>query len=481
MKMTTAAETYFEQTAGAWDALRATYFTEAVRDAAMERAYLRPEWTVADVGGGTGFMAAGLAPSVARVYLADGSQAMLDVARHNLNDAANVEYALMIEGRIPLPDDTVDVAFANMYLHHCTDPAAAIAEMARIVRPGGRLVITDMEAHDHAWMRDEMADEWPGFAREQVQAWLKDAGLVNTYVSYTGQSCCSASEATPDDQVAVKVILAVGTKRIGGAREDVQASYGAAAERQSECGCGTDSIGDNSDAMQFVADIPLNSACCCEETPAEAIEWRPGYSADELGAAPQEAAAFKLGCGNPTAIASLQSGEMVVDIGSGGGLDAFLSAQRVGPQGHVIGVDMTPQMLERAQDTARRNGFANVEFRRGHAEALPIEDQTADVIMSNCVINLCEDKGRVFEEAFRVLRVGGRLSVSDVVTSGAFAAEAQRDPTLWSGCVSGALPEQEYVALVDAAGFSDIHVERTASRGRQAGVDVYSVTVSARR
>ncbi len=480
MKMTTEAEVYFDQKAGEWDALQASYFTDALREAAIARAYLRPEWTVADVGGGTGYMTAGLAPRVARVHLVDGAPAMLDVARRNLDALGNVGYGLMEDGRIPLPDDAVDAAFANMYLHHCTDPAAAIAEMARIVRPGGRLVITDMEAHENGWMRDEMADEWPGFAREQVQAWLKEAGLVNTYVSYTGGSCCSASEATPDAQVTVKLIVAVGTKRIGGARAAVQASYGAAAERQDTCGCG-DPAAEISRSMEFVADIPLTAGCCCEETPAEAIEWRPGYSADELDAAPQEAAAFKLGCGNPTAIASLQPGEVVVDIGSGGGLDAFLSAQRVGAKGRVIGVDMTPQMLERASAAAQRNGFANVEFRRGHAEALPVEDAAADVIMSNCVINLCEDKGRVFEEAFRVLRQGGRLSVSDVVTSGSFAADAQQDPTLWTGCVSGALPEGEYLALVQAAGFTDVSAERTASRGRQAGVDVYSVILSARK
>jgi ubiquinone/menaquinone biosynthesis C-methylase UbiE len=170
MDMTEAAETYFERNAGVWDTLQASYFTEAVRDDAIARAYLRPEWTVADVGGGTGYMTAGLAPRVAQVHLADGSPAMLDVARRNLSAHDNVAYGLMQDGRIPLPDGAVDVAFANMYLHHCTDPAAAIAEMARIVRPGGRLVITDMEAHEHAWMRDEMADEWPCFAREQVRA-----------------------------------------------------------------------------------------------------------------------------------------------------------------------------------------------------------------------------------------------------------------------------------------------------------------------
>jgi SAM-dependent methyltransferase len=230
-----------------------------------------------------------------------------------------------------------------------------------------------------------------------------------------------------------------------------------------------------------VADIPLSGGCCSDETPAEAVDWQTGYSAAELGSAPQEAAAFTLGCGNPTAIASLKPGEVVVDIGSGGGLDSFLSVQRVGATGHVIGVDMTPQMLERARATAARNSFTNVEFRQGHAEALPVGDGEADVVMSNCVINLCEDKGRVFEEAYRVLRAGGRLSVSDVVTSGAFPAEHQRDAALWSSCVSGALPEREYTDLVRAAGFTMVEAHSAPSRGTVAGVEVYSVIVTARK
>ena len=125
-----------------------------------------------------------------------------------------------------------------------------------------------MEAHEHTWMRDEMADEWPGFERDQVQAWLKEAGLVNAYASDSGQSCCSASLATPDTQVAVNLIVAVGTKRVSGVREAVQASYGAAAERQDQCGCGCGPVAETSYAMEFVADIPLSvsSGCCCEET-----------------------------------------------------------------------------------------------------------------------------------------------------------------------------------------------------------------------
>jgi len=481
MNMTLAAEAYFERTAGDWDALREGYFTEAVREAAIARAYLRPEWTVADVGGGTGFMAAGLAASVARVYLADGSPAMLDVARRNLGDFKNVEYALMEDGRIPLPEGSMDAVFANMYLHHCADPAASIAEMTRILRPGGRLVITDMDRHDHQWMLEEMADEWPGFERAQVKSWLKDAGLVNAYVDCSDQSCCATSQSEPGARADISVFVAVGTQRVSGARDAVRASYGATAERQRDCGCSADAQDDCCEPTEFVAEIPLSGGCCSGESPAESVDWQTGYSPAELGAVPQEAAAFTLGCGNPTAIASLGLGEIVVDIGSGGGLDSFLSAQRVGAEGHVIGVDMTPQMLERARATAARNNFTNVEFRQGHAEALPVADRMVDVVMSNCVINLCEDKGRVFEEAYRVLSDGGRLSVSDVVTSGSFPAANQKDPALWSSCVSGALPEREYLDLVRAAGFTDVEAHSAPSKGTVNGIEVYSVIVTARK
>jgi ubiquinone/menaquinone biosynthesis C-methylase UbiE len=314
---------------------------------------------------------------------------MLKVARRDLEGRDNVEYGLMQEGRIFLPDGAVDVAFANMYLHNSTDPAAAISEMSRIVRPGGRLVITDMDAHDHAWMREEMADEWLGFERAQVKAWLHEAGLVNVYVDCTEQSCHATSQADPGAHADIGVFVA-GTKHLSGARDAVREHYGAAAERAGGCGCAPATAGDCCGGSEFIVDIPLSGGNCCDDE----IEWRPGYTDAELSAAPREAATFSLGCGNPTAIASLQPGEAVLDIGSGGGLDSFLSAQRVGPTGHVIGVDMTPQMLERARATAARNGFANVAFRQGHAEALPVEDAAVDVVMSNCVINLCEDKGR---------------------------------------------------------------------------------------
>ena len=196
---------------------------------------------------------------------------------------------------------------------------------------------------------------------------------------------------------------------------------------------------------------------------------------------PPEADAISLGCGNPIAMAGLRPGEVVVDIGSGGGMDSFLAAGRVGPTGRVIGVDMTPAMLERATRAAQKAGIANVEFRFGQAEAMPVADATVDVVLSNCVINLVEDKGQVFGEAFRVLKPGGRLEVSDIVSAGPLPLAARQDAGEWAGCVSGALPEGEYLDLIVQAGFQTPTVRRSPSSGDIAGVPLYSAIVSARK
>ncbi len=166
-----------------------------MRDAALARAYLRPEMVVADVGAGTGFLSAGLAPLVRQVHVIDGSEAMLEVARHNLQEFTNLIYKRADGLALPLPDESLDAAFANMYLHHTPDPAAAIREMARVLRPGGRLVLTDMDAHAYEWFKAEMADVWLGFEREQVREWFEAAGLVNVIVDCTGQSCCAEFRA----------------------------------------------------------------------------------------------------------------------------------------------------------------------------------------------------------------------------------------------------------------------------------------------
>ncbi|MDD5371644.1 MAG: arsenite methyltransferase, partial [Anaerolineaceae bacterium] len=458
---TRSSEEYFNQIADQWDNLRTSYFTEDVRESAIAKAYLRPEMIVADVGAGTGFMAAGLATRVQQVHVVDTSAAMLEVARKNLAQFDNIEYHQGEALSLPLPDESVDIAFANMYLHHCIDPLGAIREMARIVKPGGRLVITDMDAHNHAWMKTEMSDVWQGFEREQVRTWLKDAGLVNLLVDCTGQSCCAGSQAKPGQSVAISIFVAIGTRRIA-MRDAVQSAYAYAA--MASCGCTPVEASGSSACCSSGTEIP----CCSSGASASTAEvvFSPAYSDEERGSVPEEVEQISLGCGNPIAMANLRPGEVVVDIGSGGGIDSFLAAGRVGATGLIIGVDMTREMLKRARAAARKAGIRNVQFRYGQAEALPVEDATADVVISNCVVNLCEDKGQVFAEAFRVLKAGGRLELSDMVSSGAFPLAKRHDAGAWAGCVSGALPEQEYLDLIGQAGFEAIRTRRSASAGK---------------
>lgn len=478
MSMTEASSAYFRRVASRWDQISASYFGRPVRDAAIAKAYLRPEMAVADIGAGSGFVAAGLAPLVKRVYVVDGSAAMLEAARKNLASFDNVEFHEADGAHLPFPEESLDAVFANMYLHHAPDPLAALREMVRVLRPGGRLVITDMDAHPYAWLKEEMADAWQGFDRAQVRGWFQEAGLVNVIVDCTGQSCCaeSANPTLADEQgrqAQISVFVATGTRRMV-MRAAVQENYAAAA-RSGACGCS----GAAEEAAQCCGGDGAASASCCSGAADEAVTFTTGYSAAELAAAPQEAAEISLGCGNPLAMAGLQPGEVVLDIGSGGGLDAFLAAGKVGPTGRVIGVDMTPAMLERARASAERSRITNVEFRQGDAEAIPVADGAVDVIISNCVINLTEDKGRVFREALRVLKPGGRLEVSDVVTAGPLPLELRESAEGWAECVAGALPEQEYLDLIAQAGFQNAAVRRSPSTGQIAGVSIHSAVVSA--
>jgi arsenite methyltransferase len=185
------------------------------------------------------------------------------------------------------------------------------------------------------------------------------------------------------------------------------------------------------------------------------------YGADETGQLPETAVLASLGCGNPTALARLNPGEIVLDLGSGGGIDVLLSARRVGPTGKAYGLDMTDEMLALAEENKRKAGVANVEFLKGQIENIPLPDNSVDVIISNCVINLSANKDRVLAEAFRVLKPGGRLAVSDVVTRGAMLPEIRQNVLLWVGCVAGALEENEYRGKLAAAGFGQIDVEPT--------------------
>jgi ubiquinone/menaquinone biosynthesis C-methylase UbiE len=213
----------------------------------------------------------------------------------------------------------------------------------------------------------------------------------------------------------------------------------------------------------------------------EVVLYDTGYTREQLAAIPAEAVGLSLGCGNPAAMASLRPGEVVLDIGSGAGADLFPAAQRVGPTGKVIGVDMLEEMLARARKTAQQRGYTNVEFRQGDASHLPVEDGSVDVVMSNCVINLVEDKGQVFQEACRVLKPGGRLAISDVVTDRPFSPAMLNDPEAWSACVTGALPESEYLSLITQAGFTQLSVKRSQSWPAPDGTLVYSLNVSAEK
>jgi len=199
-----------------------------------------------------------------------------------------------------------------------------------------------------------------------------------------------------------------------------------------------------------------NSACaddCCTSTDATSL----GYSAEDAAAAP-EAANLGLGCGNPLAIASLKDGQVVLDLGSGAGFDCFLAARAVGESGKVIGVDMTHEMLNKARENAQKNGFTNVEFRLGEIEALPVADNSIDVIISNCVINLSPEKQRVFDEAFRVLKSGGRLAGADMVATAPLPAEIKADWAAYTGCMAGASQIGDVERLLQKAGFKEIKI-----------------------
>jgi ubiquinone/menaquinone biosynthesis C-methylase UbiE len=211
--------------------------------------------------------------------------------------------------------------------------------------------------------------------------------------------------------------------------------------------------------------VKMGGSSCCGASAAIGKSCDPItsnlYDALQAGQVPEEAVLASLGCGNPTALAQLNAGEVVLDLGSGGGIDVLLSAQRVGPTGKAYGLDMTDEMLALANENKRKAGVENVEFLKGEIERIPLPDNSVDVIISNCVINLSADKDQVLREAFRVLKPGGRFGVSDVVTRGEMNSEIRKSVLLWVGCIAGALEENEYGSKLAAAGFEQIDIEPT--------------------
>jgi arsenite methyltransferase len=228
-------------------------------------------------------------------------------------------------------------------------------------------------------------------------------------------------------------------KKSDSVKKTVKEAYTKIAKSQGDCCCGSCDCGSNNKAQRQSGEI--------------------GYSQDEMNRVPV-GSNLGLGCGNPVAIASIKEGETVLDLGSGAGFDAFLASSKVGKTGKVIGVDMTEEMLKKAKENAIRGGFDNIEFRRGDIEDLPVDDNSIDIIISNCVINLAPDKEKVFREAYRVLKSGGRLMVSDVVLIKPLPDEIKKDKELLIGCVGGAILKQNYLNLMEKAGFSDITIQK---------------------
>ncbi len=246
----------------------------------------------------------------------------------------------------------------------------------------------------------------------------------------------------------------------------VRERYGAIARSQTSSCCSTTS-----------------SASCCS---ADEGCGTPLYDAKLVEGLPAEVTELSLGCGDPVTIAGLKAGETVLDLGSGGGIDCFLAARQVGDTGSVIGVDMTPDMLAKANAAKERMGATNVEFRQGQIESLPVASNSIDVIMSNCVINLSPDKPAVFKEAFRVLKAGGRISVSDIVTEGEFSQEMRADAAQWAECVTGAIDVTEYTSIMRDAGFSYIQViskaDASSMINRRDGMPrIYSARITAQK
>jgi SAM-dependent methyltransferase len=202
--------------------------------------------------------------------------------------------------------------------------------------------------------------------------------------------------------------------------------------------------------------IKSNASCCGSDSCCSSDSNL--YPADLLATLPDGESAVSYGCGDPITLASLQPGQTVLDLGSGAGLDCFFAAKKVGETGNVIGVDMTPEMIERARSSAKRLNLSNVEFRHGYIEALPVESNTVDVIISNCVINLSPDKSKVFAETFRVLKPGGKLAVSDIVTDGPLPEAVKKSLSAWAGCVAGAIEASEYVGMMEAVGFTNVSI-----------------------
>ncbi|MHC1703088.1 MAG: arsenite methyltransferase [Tenuifilaceae bacterium] len=472
-KNETSSLDYFEKHANEWDSMRESFFSENIREKAIAKANIKKGETAADIGAGTGYISEALNKKGIKVYAVDESPAMLKVLHERLGE--NIATLIGTSEKIPLLDSSVNHAFANMYLHHVPDPEKAIAEMARIVKPGGSVVITDLDEHNFEFLKTEQNDRWLGFKRSDIKDWFLKAGLTNISIENTDDSCCSDSNCgcTP---AKISVFLAYGKKPskditldADSIKASVSSIYSTIAKSNTSC-CGT-----------------KKSSCCSNDAPynafAKSYQDQPGYNAD---------ADLNLGCGIPTEIANIQQGETVVDLGSGAGNDCFVARALVGETGRVIGVDFTDAMLEKAKQNNQKMGYKNVEFVKGDIEKMPLENGIANVVLSNCVINLVPDKQKAFNEIFRILKSGGRFCISDIIVEGEMPEDVRKDAALYAGCVSGAISKAKYIEYIHNSGFTNISTPKVSKykldeligdeysqKFSEMNFEVYSITFTA--
>lgn len=483
-----SSKAYFDKIAARWDAIRAGYFGEALREKAYTVANPQPGRVAADIGAGSGYITEGLIQRGLNVIAIDQSEAMLAEMRRKFSAVREIDYRYGTAECLPVADASVDYVFANMYLHHVDEPIVAIREMVRLLKRGGKLIITDMDEHQFEFLRNELHDRWLGFRRTDVATWLVQAGLEQVTVESLDGGCCAQSEYG-GQSASISVFVASGT-RPGRAAPDAEGmaepTVASSAQHSQDTHA---SVREFYAAQARAAAAPARSGCCqpavstcCGRTAtSESCCGDPAEMTSETAAIDTPPS---WGCGNPTALAALRPGQVVLDLGSGAGYDVFQAARRVAPpggrQGRVIGVDMTDDMLDLARKHAERLGLAGVtEFRKGYIEDLPVADRSVDVVLSNCVINLSPDKAAVFREAYRVLKPGGWLAISDIVTEGTMPEQLRQDAEVWASCIGGALEEGTYLDLVRAAGFEGIMIDSRQVVATLPGVSILSLTFRA--
>lgn len=414
-----------------------------------EFAEINPNTIVGIIGSSTGSLPLFVASHAKKVIGVDLSKESLNFAKRRTNQlgVTNIEYKKGDAEALPLEENSIDVALSDCVINLVPDKQKAFEEIYRTLKPGGSLVIADpVRKKPFAKITNEPVGGCIAgtVAKEDYEEMLTKAGFDRIEITNITDLARKVFVGHEDkfDKYSLDYVIIKATKpeepisrSSDEVKEKVRERYGKIAQEELGCSCGS-SYSASSGVEDYTKKI--------------------GYKEEELPSVP-EGANLGLGCGNPVALASLKEGDVVLDLGSGAGFDAFLAAQRVGKSGKVIGVDMTPEMIKKAKENAKKGSFVNVEFRLGEIENLPVADNSVDVVISNCVINLSPAKDRVFKEACRVLKRGGRLMVSDIVLEHPLPIDIKDDIEAYVGCIAGASLKQDYLNFIKNAGFKKVN------------------------